>query len=259
MLIPSGIIEKSCIEGQKLYHGDLERAMRAYIQEHQSEFMPAGVEIPTIQPTNPEASITEKSITGPVEGKQREHERNRRSLQWAWDTFDGAYNVAKHSTSGAIELIRDAWDQSTSTTILIFLIIILILSNLWTLTRVGSSSKELKDRRTMLRRPEEGEQWVHGVVTALWDELTSKQEAQAAYRPPSDRIQTSLRSAVEVPADHDWRQEVDHLMQTLGSVEERIRLIRDNLARLQDDQGSKAAEKARDAEALSSSTMSDLD
>lgn len=35
-----GIIEKSAIDGQKEYHGDLDKSMRAYIHEHQSEFIP---------------------------------------------------------------------------------------------------------------------------------------------------------------------------------------------------------------------------
>ncbi|KAJ3541640.1 hypothetical protein NMY22_g3805 [Coprinellus aureogranulatus] len=37
-----GIIERSAIDGQKVYHGELERAVRAYIQEHHSEFVPEG-------------------------------------------------------------------------------------------------------------------------------------------------------------------------------------------------------------------------
>ena len=40
--------------------------------------------------------------------KKREHERNQRTLQWVLDTFEGAAGVAKRSTTGAIELLRDA-------------------------------------------------------------------------------------------------------------------------------------------------------
>ncbi|KWU42122.1 hypothetical protein RHOSPDRAFT_6244, partial [Rhodotorula sp. JG-1b] len=37
-----GIIEKSAIEGQKQYHSDLEKAMRAYIATHRNEFVEEG-------------------------------------------------------------------------------------------------------------------------------------------------------------------------------------------------------------------------
>lgn len=41
----AGIIEKSCIDGQKQYHDDLESGMRAYIKDHPADFAGAeGVE-----------------------------------------------------------------------------------------------------------------------------------------------------------------------------------------------------------------------
>jgi len=175
-----GIIERSAIDGQKVYHSDLEKAMRVYIQEHQSEFLPEGVDPVVIELT----SGLEVGDVGPGAGspgdkrltedefKQRERERNQRGLQWAWDTFDGASQVAKQSTRGALELIRDAWDQSSSTTILWFVIVILVLSNLWTLMRMGASRDEAS-RRFEARRVEEREKWVQSIVTALWEELAS--------------------------------------------------------------------------------------
>ncbi|KAH8836166.1 hypothetical protein DL96DRAFT_110451 [Flagelloscypha sp. PMI_526] len=130
-----GIIERSCIEGQKTYHNELDKAMRAYIQQHQSEFIPEGIDPALAEPTATAADaapLTPLSPTSP-EGKQREKERNERAKQWAYDTFAGAARVAKDSTSGALDLIADAWDQSSSTTILWFVIVILVFSNLATL------------------------------------------------------------------------------------------------------------------------------
>ena len=44
-----GIIEKSALDGQKTYHADLEKAMRQYIHEHQSEFVPEGIDVAAVE------------------------------------------------------------------------------------------------------------------------------------------------------------------------------------------------------------------
>jgi hypothetical protein len=97
----------------------------------------------------PDSKVTEDEF------KQRERERNQRGLQWAWDTFDGAYQVAKQSTQGALGLVRDAWDQSSSTTILWFVIVILVLSNIWTLMRMGASRDEVSRKFNLKLEVEE--------------------------------------------------------------------------------------------------------
>ena len=153
--------------------------MRLYIQEHQSEFLPEGIEPIVLDVTEglsetigvngvhqPDTRVPEDEF------KQRERERNQRGLQWAWDTFDGASQVAKQSTQGALELVRDAWDQSSSTTILWFVIVILLLSNVWTLMRMGASRDEVS-RKLELRKVEDREKWVQSIVTALWEELAT--------------------------------------------------------------------------------------
>jgi len=227
-----GIIERSAIDGQKVYHADLETAMRAYIQEHQSEFIPEGMDPAVI--TLAEAKDAAKDAdagaakapepSSEEERKQREHDRNTRALQWAWDTFDGAYHVAKQSTKGALELVADAWEQSSSTTILYFIIVILVFSNLWTLMRMGS--REEVGRRKAMKKAEEQEKWVHGVVTALWDELgAAKGRAEG---------ENTGASAPQVPIPitsrpGSWREEMNQLYKTLDAVEDRVRVIREHL------------------------------
>ncbi|TFY73071.1 hypothetical protein EWM64_g10941, partial [Hericium alpestre] len=173
-----GIIEKSAIEGQKTYHNELDKAMREYIREHQSEFIPAGVDLavveeevqaPTSVTTTPQ--LEQKPLSEDEARIAREKERNQRGLQWAYDTFEGAYGVAKQSTNGALELVRDAWDQSSSSTILYFIITFLVISNIWTLMIVGR--REDIGRRKEIRKMEEREKWVEGIVTTLWDELAA--------------------------------------------------------------------------------------
>ncbi|KAJ3572178.1 hypothetical protein NP233_g3267 [Leucocoprinus birnbaumii] len=159
------IIEKSAIDGQKTYHSELETAMRKYIQEHQSEFIPEGLD-PSVLPEAVSSASTgditlistisnEKRLSSEEESKRREQERNQRGLQWAWDTFEGASQVAIRSTKGALELIRDAWEQSSSTTIMWFVIVALIISNLWSLVLMGS--REEAGRRKEMKKMEERE------------------------------------------------------------------------------------------------------
>jgi len=218
-----GLIEKSAIDGQKVYHSDLDKSMRMYIQEHQTEFIPAGVDptaVAPVEPLSPILELSKPSLAGTAGlsdeevRKAREHERNRRGLQWAYETFDGAYTVAKRSTCGALELVKEAWEQSSSMTILYFVIVILVFSNLWTLMLVGQ--REEAGRRKEVKRAEEREKWVQDVVTGLWEEMVAGRARGGA-------------SVASGPVSSDWRSEVDAISATLNSVEERVRLIRESL------------------------------
>lgn len=243
------------MDGQRQYHIDLEKAMREYIQEHQSEFLPEGVE-PAAVAVAEEILASETGRQSPMDSKekhptpeelkQRERERNARGLQWAWDTFDGAYQVAKRSTKGALELIRDAWDQSTSTTILWFLIVILVLSNLWTLIRMGSNKAEAA-RKLEARKTEEREKWVQSIVTALWEEMAvggkggtpvllqpTQQTLMSAPMPSSSSIQEAVPTREQAPLStrgiEGLKGEVKQLQETLETLAERVQAIRHSLA-----------------------------
>lgn len=209
-----------------MYHGELEKAMRVYIQDHQSEFIPEGVDPAALTPELPiepaaATSVQDKALelTEEEERKQREHERNRRGLQWAWDTFEGAYQVARRSTRGALELVQDAWEQSTATAILYFVIVILVFSNLWTLMRSGSGKQSDEAIRKGLRKEEEREKWVQGVVTALRDELGVTKVNQ---------VPQTLPLGVP-PASVNQGDEVAQLLRTLDVVEDRVRSLRTRL------------------------------
>ncbi|PPQ79364.1 hypothetical protein CVT25_002634 [Psilocybe cyanescens] len=272
-----GIIERSAIDGQKVYHAELEKSMRAYIQEHKSEFLPEGIDASIALVAPPEAApgapaVIEKAVEAATEKhptqeelKQRERERNARGLQWAWDTFDGAWQVAGRSTKGALELIRDAWDQSTSTTILWFVIVVLVLSNIWTLMRMGSG-RDWADRKIKARKVEDREKWVQSIVTALWHELNDKAAVAGTGMPgqvvlppqhsqgqatvqqpvtvvePSDQAPLSPTPSVTIlPYPQDDLEarrvrkahldlEVQQLCQSLKALEQRAKTIRETLA-----------------------------
>ena len=244
-LAKQGIIEKSAIEGQRTYQRELDRAMRLYIQEHQTEFIPAGLDpasvvvavqddpaAPASSPGGPSGAAQNPEAARKEREKNREQERNQRSLQWAYDTFDGALSVGRQSASVAIELVRDAWDQSSTSTILYFAIALLVLSNLWTLVLVGQ--REETGRRKELRKVDEREKWVQGIVTALWEELAAGRQPGAL--PPPQQQQQQPQQPVSVPVGvqlpESLREEVKELMGALNAVEERVQLIRQSLADL---------------------------
>jgi hypothetical protein len=230
--ISAGFIEKSAIDGQRTYQRELERAVRDYIQEHQTEFIPAGLDPAAVAvavqgPTVPTVPTTPAPQSEEEARKEREKERNQRGLQWAYDTLEGAISVGQQSTTVAIELIRDAWDQSSTSTILYFVIAFLVISNLWTVMLVGR--REEAGRRKEMRRNEEREKTVHGIVMALWEELA------AGRRQPGGAPSLAAGSQVNhqsVRLPESWRDEVAELGKSLDVVEERIRLIRQSLAEL---------------------------
>ncbi|KAI0253258.1 hypothetical protein BJV78DRAFT_1360328 [Lactifluus subvellereus] len=223
-------IERSAYEGQRSYQRELECAMRIYIQGHQTEFIPPGFDpaavavavqgqsVPTT-PTTPSRSAARSEETA---RKEREQERNQRGLQWAYDTLEGA-----------IELIRDAWDQSSTSTILYFVIPFLVLSNLWTLMLVGR--REEAGRRKEMRRTEEREKWMQGIITALLEEPAAGRQpgalpAAGSQAPQSVRLPESRRDEVaELGHSLDAVEELGH---SLYAVEERLRLIRQCLQEL---------------------------
>lgn len=229
LCLPSAIIEKSAIDGQKTYHLELEAAMRNYIQEHQSEFIPEGVDASVLPEVAPSPNLGATSTSGEKlsseeANKRREQERNQRGLQWAWDTFEGASQVAIRSTKGALELIRDAWEQSSSTTIMWFVIVALVISNLWSLILMGS--REEVGRRKEMKKMEEREKWVQGVVTALWDELGRQQKEVSK--------EGVTWSPGTVPASPTaWKKEVGEMRSVLDQLEERVRLLKENLKEVQ--------------------------
>ncbi|KAH7886324.1 hypothetical protein F5I97DRAFT_1809565 [Phlebopus sp. FC_14] len=217
-----GLIEKSAIEGQKVYHSDLDKAMRMYIQEHQSEFIPEGIDPSAVAPVEPITPIAElngaagdHAVSDEEARKARERDRNRRGLQWAYDTLDGAYGVAKRSTIGALELVKEAWEQSSSTTILWFLIVLLVLSNVWTLALVGN--REEVGRRKEARRTEEREKWVQGIVTGIWEEMAA------------GRVRPGVALPVPSGPVGELQTEVVSISRMLEAVEERVRVIRESL------------------------------
>ncbi|KIY51998.1 hypothetical protein FISHEDRAFT_56236 [Fistulina hepatica ATCC 64428] len=244
------IIERSCIDGQRTHHVALEKAMRAYIQAHQSEFLPEGVDASAITPAEP--SLIANKPSAPSAEKEPSEERAEgtgRGLQWAYDTLEGAYKVGSASAAGAIELLGDAWRSSTLTTVLYFVIVLLVISNIWTLKRVGKS--EERGRRAERVRQDEHERWLQGVMTGLLGEAAySGSNALPFSRGLAQQQQSqSQPQAVSCPpSTGDWQTDLEDLKGTLDAVEDRLHVIREQIAEAEGTAG-----------AASSTPLSELD
>ena len=208
--------------------------MRIYIHEHQTEFIPAGLDPADVadvvqEPPLPSASPTLADYAA-GEGDDAAHrarEQDQRGLQWAYDTLEGTLSVARQSFAGAIELLRDAWESHfspttattatssattattttpsatpTTSTILYAVIAVLVLSNLWTLTLVGKRGDKKDGRlvddpppRTRQTQTEEREKWVQGIVAALWQELEAGRQPAGAAGTQQQPLPSSSSSA----------------------------------------------------------------
>lgn len=218
-----GIIERSCIEGQKTYHADLDRAMRVYIAAHQTEFIPAGADPALVDAQTPPVLSTpaaeSTTLANPAaQAQERERERNARGMQWAYETLEGTFGVARRSTMGALELVREAWEQSTSTAVLWFVIVFLVCSNILTLTRIGKRGEV--GRRKELRRTVEREQWVKDALVAFWDDVATAGRGRDIVSP---LISTREDGTIDV------RTELAEITRALDTVEERVKNLRESL------------------------------
>ncbi|KAM0786376.1 hypothetical protein ACM66B_001844 [Microbotryomycetes sp. NB124-2] len=103
-----GIIERSCIEGQKTYHRDLEAAARRYIEEHENDFADPGV-----------TAVNEPSKS----------------------VASNATNDSASPVPASVQAILDAIDRPSPTLLLGFVVIILVVSNIWTLVALRHQAR----------------------------------------------------------------------------------------------------------------------
>ena len=83
--------------------------MRIYIHEHQTEFIPAGLDPADVADTVQEPSLLSASPTlvdyTVGEGEEaahqaREQERDQRRLQWAYHMLEGTLSIARQLFAG---------------------------------------------------------------------------------------------------------------------------------------------------------------
>jgi hypothetical protein len=174
-----------------------------------------------------DAQVVEEAIAQVAEEKRssgvvelRQPLTDQRGLQWAWDTFDGAYNVGKRSAKGAIELLRDAWDTSSGTTVLYALVVVLVLSNLFTFLQVGRR-EEIGRRKAETRRSIERQAWIGDTVKVLLQEIRSESASTTCTHQPNGVWPTGLPDGA--------LKEITELHQALDDIEKRIVNLRGQL------------------------------
>src|ERR1700761_9521531 len=153
--------------------------MKKYISNHLSEFLPEGATEGAVAEEAVATLVESPTEVQPAKGASTTEARttDQRGLQWALDTFTGAYKVGKQSASGAIELLKDAWDSASSTSLLYVVVLVLVISNIYTYLIAGRR-EEVGRRRAETRKSEEREQWIVDTVRVLLQELPG-------YMPPS--------------------------------------------------------------------------
>lgn len=244
------MIEKGAMEGQRTWHIDLENAMRAYINQHKNEFFPEGGDIPEveappsvnkIESATPDANLSADEIK---KNKQREVEQ--KGLQWALDTFNGAWNVGRESARGAIDILGDVIENSSSTTILIAVVVVLVASNLWTMSNLKSAQKKTAEQKYRLRMMNEGASWMHqqqqpapppsqpthGPIAdseALRLLLENVIARTASTPPPAADAEAVSPAPPQSPAD-----ELKSIQQAVLSLEERISNLKKSLGSLEE-------------------------
>ncbi|KDE02887.1 hypothetical protein MVLG_06606 [Microbotryum lychnidis-dioicae p1A1 Lamole] len=215
-----GIIERSCIEGQKTYHVDLENAMRAYIQLHRSEFLEEGQEpissLVTENENNDAQRMDQDESDKGDDANEKIGSVHRRKSRAApmggvWgiitDAFSDLTGGGARSSGGGL---------SPTPLILALVILILVLSNLWTLSsRPQSTSPSLSpgSRRSSARSsPSTGhdqtpDQIADAIRDVLRDYLASLPSREYAPNDattlPVSEEDSSKEDGIEAPSKTD--------------------------------------------------------
>ncbi|KAF9516001.1 hypothetical protein BS47DRAFT_1443735, partial [Hydnum rufescens UP504] len=240
------MIEKGAMEGQRSYHADLEVEMRKYILEHKTEFFPEGepegvldasVELPA-----PVTSAGETSLLSAEDLlKARQRETEQKGLQWALDTFTGAWNVGSQSARGAIEILVELFETSSRPTLLGLVVIALIISNAWTLMNLKGVRREAMARRKKLGLNEDGElSGVHPVygdgrapdagadaLRVLLEGVMARTASQVVQPPQSAPLES-----VDNPRQPTSEEEFRSIQKALAGLEARVASLKRQLGDL---------------------------
>ncbi|EJU02518.1 hypothetical protein DACRYDRAFT_94346 [Dacryopinax primogenitus] len=240
------IIDKSAIDGQRVYHRDLEQAMRKYINEHRGEFVPEGQIVPTepaspVEPAQPPLEV----LSAPIGVSAKEPSTSRakldgmRGLQWLLDTVTGASNVARQSFWGAIDLIGDIIEDWNWTSVLALVVFFLIVSNVWTLMSLRQASR--REELTKLRQAEYGRvagSYGGGSVVLPGDEekvVAASVATEAVKVFLEEMVGASRQGQIVLPSAGEslsTREEMDMILRALDDIEKRVERMKTSVREL---------------------------
>lgn len=215
------IIERSVIDGQRTYHSDLERAMRKYISEHPTEFIPEGAPADAVATAVVEAEATPTSPTGETtdapSAVDSRRVAERRTIQWAFDTFTSAMNLTSQSFWGLIDILQDILESAPDMPsggggngFWWAAVILLLAMNLWTWSSLSQSRarEELTKKR-------------FGGVSPVGNGLV--EPMQGAERVAAEAVRMFMQGVTE-QQNSGWKDEL------LGE----LRALRTEIVRLED-------------------------
>jgi hypothetical protein len=207
-----GIIEKSCIDGQKTYHDDLETAMRAHIQAHPEEFAGADGGEDVVQHVETAVHLDKRSEAETYAADARRNASNEKTssagmLSTAFETLGDII--------GSVPLTKE--------TLMGLLIAVLVLSNIYTFIsgRTTSQKTERRSRRLVSYR-DVGEIGDEEMAEAMRKLLES-----AGARSRAKDVQAEVVYAERTGGDAGQaRIEAEELIKVMEELEKRTERLR---------------------------------
>lgn len=244
-----GIIDKASIDGQKQYYKDLDSAIRRYIKEHAEEFKEEGDDdADAVQAAADDGAADEKQ--GDANGAQS----NDKSADAAPEGLMGHLGMLKDVASGAFDMVSNLvgglgdalGGASPSMLILGFVVILLLISNLWAFSKSGSTRdpldphrlKERSSHRASASSPQHHDQGAEAVAGAIREVLKEYFEPHQApamgSRVVGDAHKQSPKSVVgPIMPSEDPVAEAQALATILEDVEQRLAVLKQQIGELQ--------------------------
>lgn len=222
------------MDGQKTYHADLEKAMRHYIHQHRSEFLEEGQEVDA-QSVADTASLTdggEGSSARATDAKVSAGDVNKKE-----DGRGGPITTVLRAIAGTLSDLVGGLSPTSAG--LAFVVLVLVLSNLWTLASrptSGSSSPGSRSSRAPPMRhgsdrtPDQVALAVRDVLRDYFNEATAGAPGGGAGAGP--RVAGSDEEAApRVPLNS--RAEAEEIRAVLDGLQERIARLRGALEQVE--------------------------
>ncbi|KAG8943073.1 hypothetical protein FRC04_003219 [Tulasnella sp. 424] len=221
------IIERSVLDGQRTYHSDLERAIREYISEHPTEFIPEGAPADAAatvitEAEGPPTSPTGETIPEAAGAADSRRVAERRTIQWALDTFTSAMKLASQSFWGLVDILQDllesAPDMSSSgggNWVWWAVVAFLLVMNLWTWSSLSQS--RAREKLTQKR---------FGGVSPVGNPLVDP--VQGAERVAAEAVRVFWQGVSE-QQNSAWKEELIGEIRALRTeivrLEERLKVV----------------------------------
>lgn len=228
----TAIIESSALSGQRTYHAELEKAIRQYISEHPTEFLPEGVDAATVIAETPVETplspILEKAAEETPQNRRTVAER--RALQWVLDIFTSAMTLTTQSFGALVDILSDLLESAPDVpdasagwlngrTPLFGLVAFLLFMNWWTWSSLSQSRAREQLTRSRWEKMGPG----YGAVSGVVVDGAAEKERLAGVATEAVRL---FWEGVVERQSLAWKtqleEEIRALTKTVGALEERL-------------------------------------